>query len=529
MLAIVIETIFGAKWHLTADLALIDANVRTMNPRQPIAQAVAIKKNRIIKVGTNREIKKLIGKDTKVISLNGKTVVPGLIDTHIHVADFGRCLMWLDLSGAQSVKDLQNILTEKAKQTPAGKWIIGRGWNENCFKEKRLLTLIDLDAVAPDNPVILYHGAAYACAVNSKALAQAGVTNETLVPSGGTIEKTTTGELTGIFRGSATNLVWQVVGEPSLEELAEATAIACQKVVESGITSINWIILQENELTLIQALHEQGKLPIRVNVIVPYELLKCASGFRSNDPLRIRLGGALIFADGYLDSKTAALIQPYSDDPNNNGKILCTRKELASLVAQVLALNLQPIIHAMGDKAVDTALSVIEHSEKKVRFRIEQAAVLNRELVNRLKAQDVVISVQPKMVPTEFEVWSAIDHLGIERAKWLHPLKTLLNEGIKVAGGSDCPMEPLYPLLGMQEAVTRESYPEQRLTVEEALCMYTLDAAYCSGEEHIKGSIEEGKLADLSILSADPSKVAPEKIKDIKVEMTLIDGKPTIL
>ena len=189
MLAIVIETIFGAKWHLTADLALIDANVRTMNPRQPIAQAVAIKKNRIIKVGTDREIKKLIGKDTKVISLNGKTVVPGLIDTHIHVADFGRCLMWLDLSGAQSVKDLQNILTEKAKQTPAGKWIIGRGWNENCFKEKRLLTLIDLDAVAPDNPVILYHGAAYACAVNSKALAQAGVTNETLVPSGGTIDK----------------------------------------------------------------------------------------------------------------------------------------------------------------------------------------------------------------------------------------------------------------------------------------------------------------------------------------------------
>ena len=241
------------------------------------------------------------------------------------------------------------------------------------------------------------------------------------------------------------------------------------------------------------------------------------------------LGGALIFADGYLDSKTAALMQPYSDDPNNNGKILCTRKELASLVAQVLALNLQPIIHAMGDKAVDTALSVIEHSEKKVRFRIEQAAVLNRELVNRLKAQNVVISVQPKMVPTEFEVWSAIDHLGIERAKWLHPLKTLLNEGIKVAGGSDCPMEPLYPLLGMQEAVTRESYPEQRLTVEEALCMYTLDAAYCSGEEHVKGSIEEGKLADLSILSADPSKVAPEKIKDIKVEMTLIDGKPTIL
>ncbi len=216
--------------HLTADLAIVNANVRTMNPRQPIAQAVAIKKNRILKVGTNQEIRTLIGKDTKVISLAGKTVVPGLIDTHIHVADFGRCLMWLDLSGANSIKELQVYLKEKAKQTPTGKWIIGRGWNENSLVEKRLLTIGDLDAVAPNNPVILYHGAAYVCAVNSKALAQAGVTSKTTAPSGGTIDKTTTGELTGIFRDSATNLVWQVVGDPSLQELEDKTVMACQKV-----------------------------------------------------------------------------------------------------------------------------------------------------------------------------------------------------------------------------------------------------------------------------------------------------------
>ena len=510
---------------MTADLVLINANVRTMNPLQPFAQAVAIKKNLILKVGTNQEIRTLIGKNTKVISLDGKTVVPGLIDTHIHLADFGRCIMWLDLSGADSIKTLQTLLKEKAKQTPSGKWIVGRGWNENNLVEKRLLTIGDLDAVAPNNPVILYHGAAYACAVNSKALAQAGVTSKTPAPSGGTIDKTAIGELTGIFRGSATNLVWQVVGEPSLEELADATVMACQKVVESGITSVDWIILQENELAIIQTLNKQGKLSLRVNVVVPYELIKSVAGFTSNNPLWLRLGGAIIFVDGYLDSKTAALTQPYSDDPNNSGKILCTQKQLVGWLAQVLALNLQPVIHAMGDKAVDTALSVIEHSDKKVRFRIEQAAVLNRELVKRLEVQDVVVSVQPKMIPTEFGVWSATDHLGIERAKWLHPLKTLLNEGVKVAGGSDCPMEPLNPLLGMQEAVARESYPEQRLSVEEALRMYTLDAAYSSGEENIKGSIEEGKLADFTILSADPNAVKPKKIKEIKVEMTIIDGK----
>ncbi len=510
---------------MLADLALIDANVRTMNPRQPFAEAVAIKENKILKVGSTQEIKKLCGKETKVLNLNGKTVIPGLIDTHIHVADFGRCLMWLELTCTESIKELQRLLKEKAKQTPAGKWIVGRGWNENKFKEKRLLTLKDLDEVAPDNPVILYHGAAYVCAANTKALALAGVTNQTIATSGGTIDKTSTGELTGIFRGNATNLVWQAVAESTLEELTDASALACQQIVQAGITSIDWIILSENEISLIQTLQEQEKLPIRVNVIVPHELLKNKSKFRSTDPLRLRLGGAIIFTDGYLDSKTAALEQPYSDDLNNKGKMICTQKELTDWVEQVLATGLQPVIHAMGDKAVDTTLSVIEKTAKKVRFRIEQAAILNPELVKRLKLQDVVVSVQPKMVPTEFTVWQATEHLGVERAKWLHPLKTLLNAGVKVAGGSDCPMEPLNPLLGMQEAVIRESYPEQRLTFEEALRMYSLDAAYCSNEETVKGSIEEGKLADITVLSNDPSVVPTSEIKDINIEMTVVDGK----
>ena len=510
---------------MLADLALVDAKVWTMNPSKPHAEAVAVRGNRILKVGTNQQIKGLIGKKTKILNLKGKTVVPGLIDTHIHVADFGRCLMWLDLSCAQSIVELQTLLKEKTKHTPAGKWIVGRGWNENQLKEKRLLTIGDLDAAAPDNPVILYHGAAYTCAANTKALELAGVTNQTAAPSGGTIDKTAAGELTGIFRDSATNLIWQVVAEPTLEELTDAAALACQQIVQAGITSIDWIILSENELSLIQILQAQGKLSIRVNVIVPYELLKYASDFSTTDPLKMRLGGAIIFADGYLDSKTAALMQPYSDDPNNSGKMMCSQQELASWVGQVLALGIQPVIHAMGDKAVDTVLNVIEQAPKKVRFRIEQAAVLNRELVRRLKAQDVVVSVQPKMVPTEFAVWSATEHLGIERAKWLHPLKTLLCEGIKVAGGSDCPMEPLNPLLGIQEAVVRGSFPEQRLTVEEALRMYTLDAAYCSGEENIKGSIEEGKLADLTVLAADLSDTPMDKIKDVNVELVIIDGR----
>jgi predicted amidohydrolase YtcJ len=196
----------------------------------------------------------------------------------------------------------------------------------------------------------------------------------------------------------------------------------------------------------------------------------------------------------------------------------------------VLAAGVQPIILAMGDKAIDLTLKVIEKTQKdNVRFRIEQAAVLNNDLIHRLKKQEVVVSVQPKVISTEFSVWSAKKRLGLKRAKWLHPLKTLLNQGVKVVGGSDCPMEPLSPLLGIQEVVLRTEFPNQRLCVEEALRMYTLDAAYSSSEENVKGSIEEGKLADLTVLSDDPVAVEPEKIKDIKIEFTIIDGKILIV
>lgn len=189
---------------MSADLALINANIKTMNPEQPTAQALAITKNKIVKVGTNKQISKLIGENTKVLNFDGKTVIPGLIDTHIHVADFGRCLMWLDLTSALSIGDLQNLLKEKAVQTVAGKWIVGRGWNQTRFKEKRMLTLSDLDAAAPNNPVILYHEAAMICAVNTKALQIAGVTKQTPMPKSGGIDKNpATGELTGIFQDTA--------------------------------------------------------------------------------------------------------------------------------------------------------------------------------------------------------------------------------------------------------------------------------------------------------------------------------------
>jgi hypothetical protein len=244
----------------------------------------------------------------------------------------------------------------------------------------------------------------------------------------------------------------------------------------------------------------------------------------------LKVGGAVIFADGYLAARTAALFQPYSDCPDSSGKLLCTQKEMNKLAIKVHKANLQLVIHAVGDKAVEAALTTIEKtskepSEKELRNRIEQAAVLNEELLQRMKKQKVIVSVQPRVADSEFSVWSAAEHLGPDRVRWLYPLKTLLNDGIVVSGGSDCPMEPLSPLIGIQTAVTRAFFPEERITIDEALRLYTVNAAYASFEENVKGSIEEGKLADLTVLSRDPLNVAPNKIGGIEIEMTLIGGR----
>jgi predicted amidohydrolase YtcJ len=297
--------------------------------------------------------------------------------------------------------------------------------------------------------------------------------------------------------------------------------------MEAGVTSVHWIVLSTIELSVLQRLLAQKKLPIRVYLIVPANLVDSVLNTEllrvSADKLKV--GGAMVFADGYLAARTAALFQPYSDDASVRGKLLCGQEEMNASAAKILSAGLQLVIHAVGDEAVGAALTTIEHVPKGARCRIEQGAVLNEGLIQRLKTQKVIVSVQPRVVASEFSVWSATEHLGAERARWLFPLKTLIKEGVKVVGGSDCPMEPLNPLLGIQAAVTRQFFPEERITVGEALRMYTVDAAYSSTEESIKGSIEVGKLADLAVLSCDPQTVAPDQISKIAVDMTIVGGK----
>lgn len=495
-----------------------------MNPLQPHAEAVAVTKDRIVKVSKNSIIAPLVGENTKVLDLKGKTVLPGFIDTHIHVADFGRTLAWLDLKNVTSIEALQRAVKEKSEKIRKGKWILGSGWNQENFKEKRYPTRQDLDTVAPDNPVILYHQLGRTCVTNSRALELAKITKHTVAQKDGAIEKDTeTDELTGILEGNATDLVWNTIPAPIEEETLEAAKEACRKIVEAGITSIHWIALSTSELKITQKLIHENDIPLRIFLIATDEVFENLTATNKTD---MKIDGVLIFSDGYLASQTAALQRPYVENSANRGKMLYTQEELNKLATRIHEANLQLIIHAMGDKAIDIALKTLQSiPNTKIPHRLEQAALLNKQLIKRIKKLKPIVSVQPKVVESEFNMWSATEHLGEERARMLFPLKTLMKHGIRVVGGSDCPMEPLNPLLGIHSVVNRNSFPEQHLTVEEALRLYTVNAAYATQEQTQKGSIEEDKLADFTVLSEDPTTIPSDKLADVEVEMTIINGR----
>ena len=506
----------------SADLVLLDGNVITMNPKMPSAQAIVIKGNRIFYVGGNQDAKQYIDEKTQVIYLNGKTVIPGFIDTHAHVVDYGKILTWLNLEEASSVKDIQTQLTERIKKVDKNKWVLGRALTPEKLLEKRLPTCRELDIIAPDNPVAFYCRTGQVCIVNSKALEIANISQQ----AGSGIERTSMGTPTGVLYDQATNFVWNIIPEPTQQELYEATELALENFVQSGITSIHWIVLSEIELSIIQKLVKTNSLPLRVYLIVPTNLLDLAlQNLKQFENERFKLGGAIIFADGYLASRTAALLKPYSDSSGDQGEMLCSQKEVFAFANKIQNAGLQVIIHAVGDKAVQEAVNVIQHLNRNPAVphpRIEQAAVLNQQLINCIKQLDVSVSIQPCVVASEFSVWSVKERLGEKRVCWLFPVKTLLSCGVLVSAGSDCPMEPLNPLLGVSAAVKRKD--AQNISVFEALQMYTILAAQGTSEIINKGSIEQGKIADITILSNNLLSATVDELHRIFVCFTVLDG-----
>jgi len=505
-----------------ADLILFNGNILTMSSKMPSAQAIAIKGDRIYCVGSDQEVKQYMDERTRIIYLDGKTVMPGFIDTHIHVTDYGRMLTWIDLQDVSSIKDIQTVLTEHVKCVTKDKWVLGRALNSDGLLEKRLPTCKELDSVSPDNPVVIYCQSGQTCVVNSRALNMTKISQQ----NNGGIERDVLGEPTGVLRDQATDLVWNVIPEPTQQELYNATELALEKIVQAGITSIHWIVLLEVELSIIQKLVERGVLPVRIYLIVPTNLLDLAlQNLKQLENNHFKIGGVIIFVDGYLASRTAALLEPYSDAPTIQGKLFCQQNEMDVFVDKIRDAGLQLVIHAMGDKAIHEALNIIQQSSKNSVIphpRIEQAAVLNHQLLGRIKELGVSVSVQPCVVASEFSVWSVEKRLGEKRAHWLFPIKELLSGDVLVSAGSDCPMEPLNPLQGIKELVKREGL--QKVSVFDGLQMYTVFAAQSTAEFANKGSIEQNKFADLVVLSNDPTKTGGKNIDDISVCFTVIGG-----
>lgn len=517
---------------MSADLALLNGNIITMNLKSPKAEAIAVKDDVIIKVGTNYEINQIITDATKIIQLKGKTVIPGLIDTHIHIADYGRLLMWLDLTSSRSIVELQNSLKKKIETTSPDRWIVGRGWDEKFFTEEEL-TRFSLDVIAPDNPVILYNKSGKLCLVNSKALELSKISQyKKKLSNDEILEKPDTGEVTGLIKGKAMETIWSAIPEPQEDDLLELTKLACLKIIESGISSVHWMVISPIELSIIKKLRK-SKIPLRIYVIIPFELWKSYLKKKSSKILKkilIEVGAVEISVDGYLANKTAALFDPYLDTTESNGELSYSQECLNSNVIDVLSSGLQVILHAVGDRAIKYALDSIEQASKNFsiqdsRIRIEQAALLDEDSLNSIEKYNLLVSVQPCVIASEFKIWSAIENLGKKRAMQLFPLNTLKNRNVFLLGGSDCPMEPLNPLLGIQMSVNRPFFSQESLTTNEALAMYTTSAAYSTKEEDSKGSIEEGKLADLTILSNDPTNIQKDKIEKIEIINTIIGGK----
>lgn len=513
-----------------SSLVVLNANLVTLNHKQPKAEAIAIQNGKIIAVGSDKEVRKHIVKETSVIDAKNKTIVPGFVDCHVHMTGFGQFLQTLNLRNVESVKEMQQKLREYAQKNSEESWILGGRWDQDKFAEKRYPTRWHLDAAVADKPVFLVRVCGHLGVANSKALQLAGISKETTVDSGKIDLDEATGEPNGILRENALGLVWKVIPKPNPKELEEACISACKKAVRAGLTCVHWIVGSAKEIRIIQKLYLNGKLPLRVYLGISADLLDqlidlgLLTGF-GND--MIKIGFVKVFADGSLGARTAALKKPYSDKPETRGIILYTQRKLNKLVSKAHRAGLQLAVHAIGDRAIETVLEAFEnalkkHPRKNHRHRIEHCSVLNPKLIKRMKRLGLIASVQPHFTFSDFWV---TDRVGKDRARWVYPFKTLMKEGLIVTSGSDCPVEPIDPLLGVWAAVARKSFAEENLTVEEALKTYTLNAAYASFAENNKGTIEVGKFADLTVLSDDLFYVPPDEIERIRVEMTIVDGK----
>jgi predicted amidohydrolase YtcJ len=513
---------------MSVSLVILNADIITLNRKKPKAEAVAVQNGRITAVGSNSEIRKLLGDCTKVVDAKGACIVPGLVDCHVHMTEFGFFLQRPDMKNARSISEMQEKLRRYASRNKKSGWIQGGRWDHEKFAEKRYPTRWDLDEAVSDRPVFLLRVCGHMGVANSEALRLAGITEESRVPGGKIELDESNGQPNGLLKEKAMQFIWKVIPKPTQKTLEEASLLACNKAVRAGLTAVHWMVDSTDEIQAIINLESKEKLPIRVCLGLPPKLEADAHQLllSSNSQSKIKIGFVKLFADGSLGSRTAALKEPYSDDPRTSGMLVHSSKELYQLILEAHQSGNRVAVHAIGDRAVegvqDAYEKVLERFPRKDhRHRIEHCSILNPQIIKRMNTLGLTVSIQPHFVVSDF--W-LIDRVGKDRARWAFPFKSLVTEGLAVISGSDCPVEKIDPLLGIWAAVAERDNGEG-LTAEQTLKTYTINAAYATEEEDERGTIEVGKLADFTVLNSDILKVPAHEIKKVKVQMTIVGGK----
>ena len=543
--AIVLSTILaaGAAAQQHASLALVNGKIWTVNEAQPRAEAVACIGSRIVAVGSTAEIRAWIDAKTAVIDLGGRMVTPGFNDAHVHFYSGGSDLARVQLREARSEAEFRERIREFAAKLPAGRWILGGNWDHENWTPARLPTRQLIDDVTGDHPAFVSRLDGHMALANTRALKLAGITRETVDPPGGVIVRDAKGEPTGALKDAAMDAVERVIPPASAEEITEAVRAAMRYAAENGVTSVQDMSAAPEVLRVYQQLLKKDELTVRISGHQPlasWQSLAKVGLVADFGSVRLHIGGLKGFADGSLGSTTALLFEPYLDSPNTSGIAadeMIPESKMQQHILDADRAGLQVAIHAIGDKANHLILNMYEEAEKQNgerdrRFRIEHAQHLQAADIPRFAKLHVIASMQPYHLIDDGR-W-AEKRIGPERAKGTYAFRSLLDTGATLAFGSDWPVAPMQPVMGIYAAVTRRTgddkhpggwVPEQKIPVAQAIRGFTMGSAYASFDEKLKGSIEPGKLADLAVLSADLFSIDPARINEVKVLMTVFDGR----
>ena len=518
-----------------ADLIVTGARIYTVDPEHPTARAIAVRDGRILAVG--EDAARYRGPRTRLIDARGATIIPGFIDSHVHMEDLGDTLEILDLRGLRSPEEVAGRVRAAARERAPGEWIRGHAWDQSLWPGKEFPTSGLLTAAAPDHPVYLTRVDGHAAWVNRKAMQIAGITRETPDPPGGRLVRDASGAPTGVLIDRAEGLVSSKIPEPGFEAVKRRLARAARECARLGITTVHDAGVSRADLQAYRALLAENQLPVRVYAMIGgagalwREYL--ARGPETGEHLTVR--SIKLMADGALGSRGAYLEAPYADDPGNRGLLLLKREEIEQVAREAAAHGFQVNTHAIGDLANRLTLeaygSVLKGKNDK-RFRIEHAQVVALKDVALFERYSVIASMQATHATSDMR-WAEA-RLGPERVKGAYAWRRFLSAGVPVANGSDFPVEDPNPVLGFYAAITRQDpqgkpeggwFPDQSMTREEALKSWTLTGAYAAFEEKEKGSLTPGKLADFILLSRDIMRVAPREIPATRVTMTILGGR----